>query len=331
MDTLFDALPGVKLPLANMERTLATMWDGLADEGGEAPSDFRASQMNLILHFGLKTSPEEGREKFDLAVSFAQRYPARIIVLCPEDPEVVDKPMEGKLFAQCYLVGVERQMCCLEAMIFGYQTTDAGFLEDAVSIWLENDLPTYHWFNRVPVERITGMHRGFIKKCRRVLFDSGVEGRPLYTIDWPEPRAVRDLAYARTLPYRQSIGQFLSSVEPWVLVDGLEHVEVRHQGERIGEAEALKMWFECCLAESRDRSGRSLEAEFATKSVLEQAGNCLEVEWTYRGGEKRFYWSHCAETSEAFLRADFGAGASDYPLRVQFMKPEMALAEACFF
>jgi len=318
------------MPLGQMGETLASMWDGLEGEG-RAPSDFRASQMNLILHFGLKTSPEEAREKFNLAVSFAQRYPARMIVLCPQSPDEEGRPMEGKLFAQCYLVGAERQMCCLEALVFGYQITDAGFLEDAISIWLENELPTFHWFNRVPEERMTVMHRNFIKKCRRVIFDSAVEGRPLYQIDWPEPNNVRDLAYARTLPYRQSIGQFLSSTNPATLVEGLRAVNVRAQASRQGEAEALLMWFKCCLMESADRSGQPLKASFPKIEPTHCAENCLEVAFDYGDAGKDFFWSHCAESTEAHIRADFGQGKLEYPLRIQFMKPEMALAEACFF
>ena len=34
-------------------------------------SEFRASQMNLVLHFGRTVSPEEAKERFEIAVRFA--------------------------------------------------------------------------------------------------------------------------------------------------------------------------------------------------------------------------------------------------------------------
>ena len=39
--------------------------------------------MNLVLHLGREVSPEQARERFEVAVRFAQRYPSRIIVLLP--------------------------------------------------------------------------------------------------------------------------------------------------------------------------------------------------------------------------------------------------------
>ena len=38
--------------------------------------------------------------------------------------------------------------------MLGYTPDDAEFLEHQISVWLESDLPTYHWFHRVPEERI---------------------------------------------------------------------------------------------------------------------------------------------------------------------------------
>src|SRR5690606_31892939 len=120
-------------------KTLREMWKVSHDSGQDAPSEFRASQMNLILHFGLSTTGEEARKAFDSAVSFAQRYPCRIIVLCPEEKKEGESILEGKLCSQCFIGDDQRQMCCCEALILSYPTKESGFLDNQVSIWLESE------------------------------------------------------------------------------------------------------------------------------------------------------------------------------------------------
>ena len=53
------------------------------------------------------------------------------------------------------------------------------------------------------------------------MFDSSIAPSDSWTYPWPQPEAVRDLVYARLLPVRQSIGQFLSAFAPESLVRGL--------------------------------------------------------------------------------------------------------------
>ena len=118
--------------------------------------------------------------------------------------------MTAKLFSQCYIGSSHREMCCCEALLLSYQPEGSGFLSNQVSTWLESDLPTYHWFSGVPSHRISGYFTNLLAGVRRCVYDSSVEPEDVSSLDWPQPQRVYDLAKARILPVRQSIGQYLS-------------------------------------------------------------------------------------------------------------------------
>ncbi|WP_309399824.1 glucose-6-phosphate dehydrogenase assembly protein OpcA [Cerasicoccus maritimus] len=327
--TIFDVMPGQQMPVSEVSPMLSSMWSEQFDPTAGNASEFRASQMNIILHFGLKTSLEEAKARFDDAIEFAQKYPCRIITLCPMGRERSDRLLQGKIFSLCYIGESMRDQCCTEAVILGYPTREAGFLSSQVSIWLENDLPTYHWFNRIPAERITEMHMDFVKRCRRVIYDSSIEmedGNDLTGIDWPRKEGVIDLAWARLLPVRQSLGQFLSSVEPSRLIDGLQKVEARGKVSHQGEAANLVKWCRECLASCA--KGAELSVEFATGDCPEE--HLLELEWTYNDG-KHLFWTLQADGSGAQVTADFGKGRRSAPMQAKLLSGDKALAEAMFF
>ena len=329
-DSLFDALPGVEMPVSEVGPALSRIWSPEETGGSTPPSEFRASQMNLILHFGLRTTQEQARARFDTAIRFAQRYPCRIIALCPEGRERSERHLEGKLFTQCYIGPELRAMCCCEAIVLGYPTRDAGFLDSQVSIWLENDLPTYHWFNLIPRERIEQIHLSFIKRCRRVVYDSAVESEDFSEIPWPKPRTVRDLAWARLLPVRQSLGQFLSAYKPADLAEGLQGVTVRHEN-MPAEARQLLLWQRHALEGCAERAQLPLQAAFGIEENVQDRGHCLETQWHYAEADKYFRWSHCASGSDATFEACFGGKAVAFPLSISWIAPETELAEALFF
>ncbi len=327
--TIFDALPGQVMPVSEISPTLAEMWSVHMGSDHKVPTEFHASQMNLILHLGLKTPLEEARERFETLVAFAQKYPCRLIVLCPMGRERSDKLLEGKLFSQCYIGADMREQCCIEAIIVGYPTREAGFITNSVSVWVENDLPTYHWFNRVPAERIEAHHMEWVKRTTRVLYDSCVEITDFKEIPWPRPEAVADLALARLLPARQGIGQFLSATAPKDLVEGLKTVTVRHNEKRCGEGTNLLMWCRQRLNACAQVSGVTCDAEFKLEEVKDET-NCLALEWTFEG-DKHFLWTHKAGCAEAAVTADFGHGRVSVPMQIKFLEGEKALSEAIFF
>ena len=97
MDRIIDSLPGVTMPVEEVTSTLTKMWDSLQQTEGQE-TETRASQLNLVVHFGLSTTSDEAKEIFDTAVTFAQEYPCRIIVLCPSGTATRDSGFEGKQY-----------------------------------------------------------------------------------------------------------------------------------------------------------------------------------------------------------------------------------------
>lgn len=328
---LFDVLPGETMAVKDVMPTLSKMWNLSDGQGGYSTGDFRASQMNIVLHMGLQTSSEEAHELFDTAITFGKKYPCRIIVLCPMGRQMSKDLLVGKLFSECYIGGSLRAQCCCEAIMLGYPTRVAGFLSDQVSTWLEGDLPTYHWFNRIPTERITDLHMDFVKRCRRVIYNSSIEASPeaFAAIDWPRPEAVIDLAWARILPVRQSLGQFFSYYAPAELVRELKSVEVSSAPGYDGEGKNLLKWAKHCLSACQQPDGQELKKTKFTLNSGEGPAT-LQLQLRYHDG-RHVLWTLDEATRCAQLTADLGRGRSVLPQRLELLKGEKALTEAIFF
>lgn len=328
---LFNVLPGVTLPVAEVTRSLAHMWEG--EPGDEmAPSAFRAVQMNLVVHFGLETSAEKAREVFDTAIAFAQRYPCRVILLCPRAMEG-DLPLEGKLFTQCYIGETHREMCCCEALMLGYTPGDGGTIENQVSIWIEGDLPVYYWFHSVPAEAINQRYLRGLERCRRVIFDSQQDNpRDWERISWPQGLALTDLAVARTLPVRQAVGQFFGAIPPERIAKGLSTVIVRYTREKRAEARRILEWLEQAIQRCREMAGISDQPtpRFLTEPFTCTGDDCIGIFGSYEDS-RYFKWNHHEQSGIAELQADFAGQRIDQPMQVRFLKPEEALSEALFF
>ena len=314
---LLDKMPGVGMPVSEVPRALRELWK--TDEG-ESPTKFRAVQSNLILHFGLEATESEAKIVLDRALDFARRYPSRLICLCPFR-EADDQLMRGKLFSQCYLAGGSKHPVCCEALMLGYTPEDAEFLEHQISVWLESDLPTYHWFHRVPEERILRSYLPFLMMVRRVTYDSSIEGHNFSGIDWPCPRGARDLADARLLHVRQSVGQFLSSYPVDLLSQNLESLTINHTPSLSGEANELVNWVQTTLIHAGvnglESNGKDTDGDF-------------RMDWTY-SDEKFLSINLDNNLASGWIQADFGSGQVDYPLHLKKISPQLTLAEALFF
>jgi hypothetical protein len=326
-NVIFNTLPGVELPVERVTAELARMWSEIAEAEG---SEFRASQLNLILHFGLDVDADESKSHFDAAIAFAQRYPARIIVLCPTRKlEGVEALVRSKLFSQCYLGPSLREACCCEALILNYETADFSYLVNQVSVWLEGDLPTYHWFCRVPARRIREHYMEFLKLVRKVVINGSIDDPELLNMPWPENCQCVDLAKARTLPLRQALGQFLSRFPVADLSNGLERVVVTHCPSFSGEAMALLEWQKLCLGMSNEANAST--CEFSTR---EQAGGCeqlaLCIDWQY-ANDHFLVMAMGENNGSACLAYDFGHGKDHATLQVACLPLDRALSEALFF
>ena len=328
MAELIDALPGVELPVEEVTKRLETMWEG--DATPESPSAFRASQMNVILHFGLDVSSEQALERFETVIRFAQRYPSRIIVLCPTRED--GSAMTAKLFSQCYIGESHREMCCCEALLLSYKSENFGYLANQVSIWLEGDLPTYHWFSGVPGHRIESYFDNLLTGVRRVVFDSSIEGEDLSKLDWPNPERVHDLARARLLPVRQSIGQFLSSYDMSTLCRGLQAIRFSFAPEWSGEAMRLKEWIEDCFCDCDEcEDCAPLQSKFELVACDGAEDSCaLTMDWSYND-DRCLHWRKFRDGARGEIEASLGKAHELIPTRVKPLPSEQALAEALFF
>ncbi len=326
----FAALPGQEIPVGEIPAALANMWETGPSEKS-SPSEFRASQLNMIVHFGKDTVPDEAAEIFETAIRFSRRYPSRVIVLCPEDHSRGDRLITAKLFAECHIGKNGRDRSCCEAVMLAYPPAGKNFLENQVSILLDNDLPTYyriHHFNRA---RKLADYGFFLKVARRVVYDSACEGLEIGKVEWPKPEAVRDLAHARLLPVRQSVGQFLSAFAPDLLARDLRAVRIAHTKDLGAEARCLGRWLSERLAHCQPGNKTPPPAPDYTASS-NKGGDAvgLEIRLDYPD-ERHFRWTardgfRCAETE-----ADFGHGPVRLAGAAKLLPPETALAEAFFF
>ncbi len=67
MPEVFEALPGLEVPVGEVSGGFAKLW---ANTGVQ---DLKAMQLNLVLHLGRAVTPEDARTQFDTAIRFAQR------------------------------------------------------------------------------------------------------------------------------------------------------------------------------------------------------------------------------------------------------------------
>ncbi|MEX0324626.1 MAG: glucose-6-phosphate dehydrogenase assembly protein OpcA [Puniceicoccaceae bacterium] len=331
MERIFDSLPGVSMPVEKVSETLTHMWDA-GMPGNGASTDFRASQMNLILHLGLSTTVHEAEELFQTAIEFAQKYPCRIVVLCPSEVPAGEYAFEGKLFSQCYIGKHLRDVCCCEALILGYSPDESDYLENQVSIWLESDLPTYHWFHRVPADRISQHYLGFIERCRRVIFDGEIEGDAYDAIDWPDSRRIKDLAYARTLPLRQHMGQFISRFPPRELIEGLQSLRFQyHKGMRRTVLQMLK-WHRNALEKCFPRPADIDSVVFAFEQLVEEgSSSCMRIEWSYANPQHFLSCRYDVSLRSGLIQAGLPSGQFSHPLHIEPLPPQQSLSEAMFF
>lgn len=324
MAELITHLPGQELPVSAVGKRLRQMWDA---DGEASLSHFRASQMNIVLHFGFQVKPTEALEAFSALLRFVQRYPGRIIVLCPSEKRE-DGSMGAKLFSQCYIGPSQREMCCCEALMLAYEPEDCGHLANQVSVWLESELPTYHWFIGVPESRVRKYFDNLLKGVRRMIYDSSKKHSDLASLDWPQPERVRDLAQARLLPIRQSLGQFLSGFPIEVLLKGLSKISLGYASDRKGEALRLAEWLTSCLGGKFKIETACFEA--VAESAPPKEPLQLNMLWDFED-DRYLNWELYREGQRARFDYNLGPEVKAFIAQLKPLVPEQALAEALFF
>ncbi|MCH8475704.1 MAG: glucose-6-phosphate dehydrogenase assembly protein OpcA [Opitutales bacterium] len=331
-EEIFEKLPGQEVRVGNIGKAIGALWDQGPLESGEAPSEFRASQMNLVIHFGRATTAAEAREKFAVALRFSQRYPCRIIALCPDPRTPEEFMLRAKVYGQCYVGKSRREMACCEAIILAYPKESKDFLENQVSILLEGDLPVYYWIHKFTSAAKVPDYFGFLSQCKRVIYDSGIENRDFEKLPWPKGTQVRDMVYARLLPVRQMIGQFMSSFTPEAIVDSLEGARLRAPESHAALVRVLGEWIEKRLDGCRaavEGEAKLPEIEYVLQNEQDSDGKmcfCLHY-----GNDQHLRWLADLENQKATIEAKFDGVERELPMPLEFLSPAKELGEAFFF
>jgi hypothetical protein len=330
MPAIFDALPGIEVPVGAIGRKFAEMWQDNAADGRPAPAadDARAMQVNFVLHLGLNTTPEDAAVQFDTVVNFSRRYPSRVVVLCPLRADVSEPRIRAKIFGECFLGRSKADKRCVEFVMLSYSRSARPFLENQVSICLSADLPLYYWAHRFSASGRLADYRYLLGRAKRVLLDSAIAPPDALTYPWPNPSATRDLVYSRLLPVRQSIGQFLSAYEPTLLAGDLRRVTVAHAGPLAAESRVLLAWLRRRLVACGAAADKVL---FATEPLPEGQAGSLAVRFDYGDPARSFRWSGDLPSGHALFEADLGTGTTRLSAAVSLLAPEIALSEAMFF
>lgn len=329
MEAIFEALPGLEVPVSGIGRSLARMWADEAAGGRPAPEaeDAKATQVNFVLHLGFNTDAADAARQFATVVRFAQRYPCRVVVLCPRSPDAGGPPLRAKIYGECFLGRTRADKRCVEFVMLSYDRRARAQLEDQVSICLSTDLPLYYWAHRFADSGRLADYRFLLSQAKRVILDSAESPADALQYPWPNPAAIRNLAYCRLLPVRQGLGQFLAAYAPAVLTEGLSGVEVVHGRAWRAEGELLANW----VGERLKACGWAADAGTVALAERVEAGADLGVRFRYEKETKAFAWSGDLAAGQAHFRADFGLGQTELTTGLALLAPEVALSEAMFF
>src|ERR1700690_1916165 len=130
MPEVFDALPGQEVPVAGIRTGFEALW---ADTPAK---ESRAVQLNLVLHLGRNSTPEDAHVQFDHTLQFAHRYPCRVVVLCPDYDVHAGPEIRSKIYGECFLGKSQSDMRCVEFVLLHYTMPARLHLENQVSVCL---------------------------------------------------------------------------------------------------------------------------------------------------------------------------------------------------
>lgn len=321
MANIFEALPGLEVPVGGIAPGFIKLW---ADT---EISDLKAMQLNLVLHYGLVTTPDDALEQFRVAIRLAQRYPCRVVALCPMPDDATETEMRAKIYGECFLGKSKGDTRCIETVALSYPPSAKAFLQNQVSVCLSTDLPIFYWAHRFSSSQRLNAYQYLLTRSQRVIFDTAIVSADALTFAWPALSSVRDLAYTRTLPLRQNIGQFISRYAPGLIIEGLRGVTIKHRTGLSAEASCLLGWVKKGIL----RSGGDGKTDLRFVVSAEKCDGCLSVEFNYADPKKVFCWSADLTKDQAEFVGDMGTGRTTQTVAAHFLTAEAALSEAMFF
>ena len=329
MASIFNALPGIEVPAGGISKGLTELWANTAARGEAAPSedDVKATQVNLVLLLGYNTTPEDAVKQFETAVQFSRRYPCRVVVLCPLPADDKTVGIRAKIYGECHLGKSKGDTRCCEFVMLSYAASAREHLENQVSVCLSTDLPLYYWAHRFASSARMSEYQYLLRRSKRVIFDSATAPEDALTFPWPKPVTVRDLAHARLLPVRQSIGQFLANFTPNVLAEGLTKVSVVADPSLKAEGRVLNGW----VKERLENCGAREDVAYESREQSDLGAGRFELRFDYADKKKSFVCSGDLTHHREHLTTNFGSGELDLPVAVTLLSPEAALGEAMFF
>lgn len=326
---IYGSLPGIEVPVGDALVSLSNMWNAPpSSEQSRSPSEFRASRMNFILHFGKEATVEDAQKLFQSVIGFSKRYPCRILALCPsKDENATGQGIVCKIFSECYIGDGHGDMSCCEALIFGYTVKEKQYLEDQISIFLESDLPTYYWPYRFDSQKNLSDYQSFFGSVNRVVIDTAAETYDIEALNAPKPEIIHDLAFARTLSLRQSIGQFFSAFPVEHILEGLTAIEVDTPDNLNAELRALMRWIQSVLEDCQNCLENSKSDRFDT---LFERSETAEIRFLYEN-ENAARCQLNMEAGVAHFDATIGGNRHSMSAVIHLLDSDDALAEALFF
>jgi len=326
---IYGSLPGIEVPVGEALVSLSNMWNATpASEQSRSPSEFRASRMNFILHFGKEATVEDAQKLFQSVIGFSKRYPCRILALCPsKDKNATGQGIVCKIFSECYIGDGHGDMSCCEALIFGYTVKEKQYLEDQISIFLESDLPTYYWPYRFDSPKNLSDYQSFFGNANRVVIDTAAETYGIEALNVPKPEIIHDLAFARTLSLRQSIGQFFSAFPVDHILEGLAAIEVDTPDNLNAELRALMRWIQSVLEDCQNCVENSKRDRF---DVVFKKSEMAEIRFLYEN-ENAARCQLNLETGVAHFDATIGGNRHSMSAVIHLLDSDDTLAEALFF
>lgn len=323
MASLFDVMPGSRMDIRTVSANLSEMWK--MQDVDETLA--RASQMNVILHFGLDMEQDMARKYFEGVLRLGQKFPCRILALCPYRIDESRPLLEAKLFCQCELkAGLHHNAAC-EAIMLGYAISHEHYLENQLSIWLENDLPTYYWVNHLLEDVLSPKDLPIMKFAARTIYDSGQAPHLYRNIYGKDVGQTADLGWYRTLPIRQPLGQFFSGYRCSELTEALEGVEVRHQSHVHFEAQHVLNWLEHAL---QGCSKLPLKVKFSLQELPPHEGMTLSIKFNFTNG-KEFGFTYNEDTHQAQISASLYGSKFNQVFEIHEQSLEETLQAALFF
>lgn len=162
-------LLGIPVPIANIERELAKLWDESNDHKS------RASLINLMLYTEDRSAIEENTETIN---AITAEHACRVLLVLAE-PHYTESSARAWIGAHCHFVGKGSRQLCSEQITFHLQGQATEGLSNLVFSHLDSDLPLVLWWQS-SVPQIIDVK--FWRWVDRVLYDSATWDRPSFSL-----------------------------------------------------------------------------------------------------------------------------------------------------